>query len=389
MRLLLSYLKEIFTRLCKHLNIRKQGGSVIALLIAVCFFVTSINYNTTYVFASRRLSVSKKNVVIVVGKKMSIKYTSPSKIKVTSAKKNIAKAKIKRKFIVITALKSGKTFIKLKWKKKICRIKVTVYKKSLTDNKTTVTAQPNKITTANPVIHACIPNDPDIHGNCFQITSPPMTATKNPACSGNTEMPSTAQPGSTCAPIKTSGPTHTPRPSCTPTVNPNQTQAPDITVGPVPSDEPDITSQPESTATPDDMKGTENKDLINQEDYMNHHEELTRLTDMHENVESNELAENPEESDINHLSEQQEKLDTNDLSEQPEEPDINDLSEQPEEPDINDVSEQPGVSGNKEFSEPPGVTDINELSNSPGVIDDICLNTAMKQSEFEQQDDVS
>ncbi len=145
---------------------------------------------------------------------MSVRYKAPSKIKVTSSNKKIAKAKIKRKYVQITGIRPGLVKIKVKCKKKTKTIRVTVKKKHTQVDIEMVeyTCKPTCAVTVMPVVTHVSTNKP------FAVTTCAPASSQVPAQStGKPQYRPTAMPTLTPKPMPTRRPTAMPTLIPTPT----------------------------------------------------------------------------------------------------------------------------------------------------------------------------
>lgn len=223
--------------LCKNIHKIKHEMIIIAVLLVLCIFVSSFKYFAAITEAAQKFSVSKGNIVIQVGKKMSIKYTAPGKVKVSSSRKKIAKAEIRKKFIVINAKKAGKAVIKVKWKRKTCKVKVTVkaISEQYSKNKPAATSVNVPDKTMFPKSNVCCKTTTP-----YKDSDKPGTKTENPS---STEVPNCTEP--TKHPAATPSPKPTEMPVVTPT--PEPTKTPVVTPVPESTKIPEVTTAPEST----------------------------------------------------------------------------------------------------------------------------------------------
>lgn len=79
--------------------------------IIYCMAVTLVYSSVSS--AAAKFTLSRSNVNVTEGNKISVKYSAPGKVKVKSSKKRTAKASIKRKYIVIKGVQPGTAVIKV------------------------------------------------------------------------------------------------------------------------------------------------------------------------------------------------------------------------------------------------------------------------------------
>lgn len=96
--------------------------------IIYCMAVTLISSSVSS--AAVKFTISRDNVKVTQGNKISVKYSAPGKVKVKSSKKRTAKASIKRKYIVIQGKQPGTAVIKVTFNHNTRLIKVVVKKKT-------------------------------------------------------------------------------------------------------------------------------------------------------------------------------------------------------------------------------------------------------------------
>ncbi len=148
-------------------KIMQKLSMLLAIVLAInCItFVNPANVNAAPKKAVKKLTISKKNVSVNIGKSVKIKYkvakigNASKKISVKAAKKSIAKVSVKKDTITIYGKKAGKTKVTITTKGKNAwgnrikkRITVSVKKKK-TPVKKQNTKAPNRITspTKSPI----------------------------------------------------------------------------------------------------------------------------------------------------------------------------------------------------------------------------------------------
>ena len=128
---------------------------VLALILALAMSLCLTEYAYSKVTG---LKLSKKNVTVRQGYKMSIKFKATDRVKANSRNKKIATVKIKRNYVVITARKAGKVKIKVTCKKLVKYITVRVVSRKNTAMKPLSTASSiNAVVRPNSSMSTSIP----------------------------------------------------------------------------------------------------------------------------------------------------------------------------------------------------------------------------------------
>ena len=133
----------------------KKSIRVIAVTCIAACVAVSLPFpqcNEGCVQAALKFKLNSKKVTVTVGKKKTVKYTAPAKIKLSCSNKKIAKASVLGKKIVIKGVKKGTAKIAVKCRKKQIKIKVTVKKSKAVNKKPvlTPTVAPTKLQSATP-----------------------------------------------------------------------------------------------------------------------------------------------------------------------------------------------------------------------------------------------
>lgn len=112
--------------------------AVVCTLSCMLTGINSANEGLGTVKAAARLKLSKKNISVYIGQKKTVKFTAPSKVKVSCSNKKIAKVSVSGKKIAVVGVKKGNTKVTVKCKKKKATINVNVkIKKKTIDVKQT------------------------------------------------------------------------------------------------------------------------------------------------------------------------------------------------------------------------------------------------------------
>lgn len=212
--------------------------------IIYCMAVTLVYSSVSS--AAAKFTLSRSNVNVTEGNKISVKYSAPGKVKVKSSKKRTAKASIKRKYIVIKGVQPGTAVIKVTYKRKIKSIKVNVKKK-------------NSVLSSSLQMKANAPSSCQLVGNIFPngdssnnndvLFDTVVTSKPKPTRTPSVDTPPANTPAATYPPMKATSspepfhpgtdetPTASPTPGCQstaePTISPESTpsviQTDDIT----------------------------------------------------------------------------------------------------------------------------------------------------------------
>lgn len=201
--------------------------------IIYCMAVTLVYSSVSS--AAVKFTLSRNNVNITEGNKISVKYSAPGKVKVKSSKKRTAKASIKRKYIVIKGVQPGTAVIKVKYKRKVKRIKVNVKKRN------TVILRPLDVTASTPNTYQPVGNifsngDGNNNNKPFDEV---VTSKPKPTRTPSVDTPPANTPATTYPPLKATSspepfqpgsdetPTASPEPGCQstaqPTISPEST----------------------------------------------------------------------------------------------------------------------------------------------------------------------
>lgn len=202
--------------------------------IIYCMAVTLVYSSVSS--AAAKFTLSRSNVNVTEGNKISVKYSAPGKVKVKSSKKRTAKASIKRKYIVIKGVQPGTAVIKVTYKRKIKSIKVNVKKK-------------NSVLSSSLQMKASAPSSCQPVGNIFSngdgsnnndvLFDTVVTSKPKPTRTPSVDTPPANTPAATYPPMKATSspepfhpgtdetPTASPTPGCQstaqPTISPEST----------------------------------------------------------------------------------------------------------------------------------------------------------------------
>lgn len=202
--------------------------------IIYCMAVTLVYSSVSS--AAAKFTLSRSNVNVTEGNKISVKYSAPGKVKVKSSKKRTAKASIKRKYIVIKGVQPGTAVIKVTYKRKIKSIKVNVKKK-------------NSVLSSSLQMKASAPSSYQPVGNIFPngdgsnnndvLFDTVVTSKPKPTRTPSVDTPPANTPAATYPPMKATSspepfhpgtdetPTASPTPGCQstaePTISPEST----------------------------------------------------------------------------------------------------------------------------------------------------------------------
>lgn len=195
--------------------------------IIYCMAVTLVYSSVSS--AAAKFTLSRNNVNVTEGNKISVKYSAPGKVKVKSSKKRTAKASIKRKYIVIKGIQPGTAVIKVTYKRKIKSIKVSVKKKN------SVILKPLKVAASAP--SSCQPvgnifSNGDGSNNNDKPFDTVVTSKPKPTRTPAVDTPPANTPAVTYPPLKATSspepfqpghdetPTASPTPGCQSTAEP-------------------------------------------------------------------------------------------------------------------------------------------------------------------------
>ena len=212
--------------------------------IIYCMAVTLVYSSVSS--AAAKFTLSRSNVNVTEGNKISVKYSAPGKVKVKSSKKRTAKASIKRKYIVIKGVQPGTAVIKVTYKRKIKSIKVNVKKKNSVLS-SSLQMKANAPSACQPVGNI-FPNG-DSSNNNDVLFDTVVTSKPKPTRTPSVDTPPANTPAATYPPMKATSspepfhpgtdetPTASPTPGCQstaePTISPESTpsviQTDDIT----------------------------------------------------------------------------------------------------------------------------------------------------------------
>lgn len=164
--------------------------------IIYCMAVTLVYSSVSS--AAVKFTLSRNNVNITEGNKISVKYSAPGKVKVKSSKKRTAKASIKRKYIVIKGIQPGTAVIKVTYKRKTKPIKVNVKKKY------SVLSSSLQMTISAPITYQTV-QSAFTKGDSSDNNAAPCD--KAPGCVASsipkpTEVPPANTPAATYPPVK-------------------------------------------------------------------------------------------------------------------------------------------------------------------------------------------
>lgn len=208
--------------------------------IIYCMAVTLVYSSVSS--AAVKFTLSRNNVNVTEGNKISVKYSAPGKVKVKSSKKRTAKASIKRKYIVIKGVQPGTAVIKVKYKRKVKRIKVNVKKRNI------VILRPSEVTAGNPNTYSPVGNIFPIEDGNNNIDKPfDEVVTSKPNKPKPTRTPSVETPPANTPPANTPDATY---PPLKPTSSPEPFQ-PGHDETPTASPEPGCQSTAQPTISPE------------------------------------------------------------------------------------------------------------------------------------------
>lgn len=211
--------------------------------IIYCMAVTLVYSSVSS--AAAKFTLSRNNVNVTEGNKISVKYSAPGKVKVKSSKKRTAKASIKRKYIVIKGIQPGTAVIKVTYKRKIKSIKVSVKKKN------SVILKPLKVAASTPSTYPPVGNifpKEDGNNNIDKPFDTVVTSKPKPTRTPAVDIPPANTPAATCLPLK---PTSSPEP-----FQPGHDETPTASPTPGCQSTAEPTIPPESTPSviqPDDI----------------------------------------------------------------------------------------------------------------------------------------
>lgn len=202
--------------------------------IIYCMAVTLVYSSVSS--AAAKFTLSRSNVNVTEGNKISVKYSAPGKVKVKSSKKRTAKASIKRKYIVIKGVQPGTAVIKVTYKRKIKSIKVNVKKKNSVLS-SSLQMKANAPSSCQPVGNI-FPNG-DGSNNNDMLFDTEVTSKPKPTRTPSVDTPPANTPAATYPPMKATSspepfhpgtdetPTASPTPGCQstaePTISPEST----------------------------------------------------------------------------------------------------------------------------------------------------------------------